>query len=633
MANHITPYDQLKKPFFTKATVATIRDAVRCYVHPLVRIWKFAGNAGLSTSLKPAPQRVGLTKLLGCCVLAGAIFAAYYNALTNDFVFDDYLLVAESPLLRSERSLMQFLLSPLSFGYRPFRNLSYLVDLRVGGMHPWVFHVSNLIYHWISACLVFLVALRLTNAAPATSSQQTQGLPEHEWRWRPALFVAGLWALHPALTDTVTYIAGRRDILGGLCLFFGLWTYLRFRTTTRQDSLKYGWLLLSCLAYGLGIMSKESAIVLPLVCWFYDVQQEGIVTSFRHRWAVYFLLLLLGVAVLWYFAGKMILLTYNRSTWYGGSIAGNFATVARIWIHDLGLMVFPRTLLADYSYNAFPASSSFSEAEVLRALGGLLGVVGGLTFLARRFPLCGYGGWWMLVTILPLSHIIPIKEIVAEHYLYVPLFGFCLIVGVLLDALCGSAETGDAPVAHLRPAVISGAVCCILVAAGMRIVVRNRDWANEETFWSRVIQTAPQSVRGHYNLAGVYQRQQRPSEAAREYTLALTISPRHADALVGLGELAFDSGHYDQALTYGSQAQQIAPQNPRAVYLLSVTKLALKDFDGAERLFQQAVRLIPNSPEVYAGLEAVAKERGDKEAELHWAAKRRSLEAKGRNMG
>ena len=43
----------------------------------------------------------------------------------------------------------------------------------------------------------------------------------------------------------------------------------------------------------------------------------------------------------------------------------------------------------------------------------------------------------MLVSILPLSHIIPIKEIVAEHYLYVPLFGFCLIVGVLLDALCG----------------------------------------------------------------------------------------------------------------------------------------------------------------------------------------------------
>ena len=45
------------------------------------------------------------------------------------------------------------------------------------------------------------------------------------------------------------------------------------------------------------------------------------------------------------------------------------------------------------------------------------------------------------MSILPFSHIIPIKEIVAEHYLYVPLFGFCLIVGVLLDALLAGLKS------------------------------------------------------------------------------------------------------------------------------------------------------------------------------------------------
>lgn len=582
--------------------------------------------------MKQHPRPTGLQKLLVCGVLAGAIAVVYANALDNDFVFDDYLLVVERPQLRSDQSLWHFFLSPFSFGYRPFRTFSYLLDVRMGGMRPRMFHVSNLVYHWVCSCLVFLIALRLTTPSAVDRAQvyQDEAIAKAEWHWRPALFVVGLWSLHPVLTDAVTYISGRRDILGGLGVFCGFWFYLRFRAAVDQGLKKYGWLLLACLVYGLGIMSKESAVVLPLLCWLYDVQQEGWIASLRRRWAAYFLILLIGVAVLWHFSGDMILATYRHSTWYGGSLQGNFATVVRIWVHDLGLMIFPRTLLADYSYNAFPASSSFAEPEVVYALAVLLSVVGGLVLLARRFPLCGFAGWWMLVNILPFSHIIPIKEILAEHYLYVPLFGWCLIVGVILDALCGTVAELSTPGRWMRPAVVYGLFCCVLVAAGARIVVRNRDWVNEETFWFGVIQRAPQSVRGHYNLAGVYKRQQRAADAEREFSATLAIAPQHADALVGLGEIAFETGRYQLAFDYATQAYVIAPQNPRVVYLLGWMNLVFKDFDGAERLFQQADRLMPNSRDVYTGLEEVAKGRGDKEAALHWAAKRRHLETKER---
>lgn len=569
-----------------------------------------------------------MKKLLVCLVLAAAIGAAYFNALSNEFVFDDYLLVVENPVVHSSQPLAHFLASPTSLGYRPFRNLSYIVDVRVGGMQPWVLHLSNLFYHWLSACFVFFITLRLTNSRSDTPSQPTTVIPENEWRWRPAVFVAALWALHPVLTDAVTYISGRRDILSGLCVFCGLWAYLRFRAAEGASGWRYGWLLLSCVAYGLGILSKESAIVLPLLCWLYDVQHEGVVASLRRRWAVYFFVLFLGGAVLWHFSGAIILATIQNSVWYGGSLEGNFATVARIWVHDLGLMVFPRTLLADYSYNAFPVSSSFAQSDVLLALGILVSIAVGLTLLARRFPLCGYGGLWMLVSILPLSHIIPIKEIVAEHYLYVPLFGFCLIVGVLLDALCGVGLAKRQGWERIRAATAYGLVLALLIGAVLRTIVRNRDWVNEETFWSVVTRTAPQSARGHYNLAGVYKRQNRFSDAAREFAETLALAPQHSGAIVGLGELAFESGHYGQAFHYASQAQQIAPRNPRVIYLLSWVNLALKNIDTAEQFFQQAAALMPNSPGVYAGLEAVAKERGDKEAEARWADKRRMLEAK-----
>ena len=226
-----------------------------------------------------------MKRLVVCVSLAIAIGGAYYNALGNGFVFDDYLLVVDNSLIRTSRPLWTLLSNPLSLGYRPLRTFSYILDYRIGGMQPWVFHLSNLLYHWITACFVFLVALRLTNAPT---------LDKAHWRWRPAILIAFLWALHPVQTDAVTYIAGRRDILGGLCLFAGLWAYLQFRTPTAPTQWRYGWLLLSCLMYGLGILSKESVLVLPLLCWAYDVQQEGLMESLRRRWALYFLVLLLG---------------------------------------------------------------------------------------------------------------------------------------------------------------------------------------------------------------------------------------------------------------------------------------------------------------------------------------------------
>jgi tetratricopeptide (TPR) repeat protein len=234
----------------------------------------------------------------------------------------------------------------------------------------------------------------------------------------------------------------------------------------------------------------------------------------------------------------------------------------------------------------------------------------------------------MLITILPISHIVPIQEVAAEHYLYVPLFGFCVIVGLLLDALCGAPAEHPGSVGTLRPVMGAVLVVALFSGAVARIVSRNRDWLDEERLWSATIQTAPRSARAHYNLAGVYKQQKRTEEAAREFTATLAVLPQHVGAIVGFGELAFEAGQYGHALSYALQAQRIAPRNPRAIYLLAWVRLALKEVAVAEALFQQARTLMPNSLGVYAGLLAVAKERGDSKAEAQWAEKLRVMNSR-----
>lgn len=559
----------------------------------------------------------GVWLLLG--VLIGGVYA---NALHNSFVFDDYQLVVEQPLLARLATEPGLLLSPLTLGQRPLRTISYAVDYQIGGLQPWIFHLSNVLYHWLAAGLVFLIARDLTARPSAVIDAGTLRLPPAQMRL--ALIAALLWALHPIHTDAVTYISGRRDILGGLFFFLGVWAYLRFRRTSRA-----WWLGLASLAYGLGLLSKESVVVLPVVWWLSDSQREGMGRALRSHIVLYSVVLLGGAAVLWGAAGSQILAAAQHLSWHGGSVLSNVATVLRIWVHYLTVLVFPRTLIADYSYDAFPVSLSFWEPDVLAALGILGGVTIGIIVLARRVPFVGYGALWMLITLVPVSHLIPIQEIVAEHYLYVPAFGLCLILATLLDTACSVGLQADQPGrARLRAAVVYGLVLVLLVGAGARIVVRNRDWRDEETLWTVTTHAVPRCARAHYNLAGEYLRQERFEEAKREFAVTIAIRPNEVEALTGLGEIAFRTGLYGQAFGYVTQAEQIAPNHFRVQYLLGWIFLALKKPDEAEPYFEKAAELQPLYAGTYAGLEAVAKARGDSAAATRWAERRRALEPK-----
>lgn len=563
--------------------------------------------------------------VLVCLLLGAAIGGVYYNALAGGFVFDDYLLVVNKQVFARVAADPWSAFSPAVLGYRPLRTFSYLVDHRFGGMNPWVFHLSNILYHWVTACLVFLVTVRLTRDIGQIEDEGSLEARETRW-WRVALFTAFIWALHPVQTDSVTYISGRRDILGGLCLFLAFWAYLQFRAAQARAPWRFTWLLLSCVVYGLGILSKESVLVLPALCCLYDIQREGVREAFRRRWALYSLVLLLGAVVLWVFAGNMIWGTVLKLAWHGDSMQGNFATVARIWLHYLSLLVYPATLHADYSYEAFPVSRSFLDPGVLSALAFIVSVAAAAWALSRWRPLIGYGALWMLIAILPVSHIIPIQELLAEHYLYVPLFGFALICGLLFDAACGALTTGG--LWRGRALVVYGCVVVLLMLAGARVVVRNQDWVNEETLWTVTARTAPRCVRAHYNLAGIYLQQNRLEDARREFVNVLAITPNHSDALAGLGEIAFQQKQYGQALGFALQANANDSHHFRTQYLLGSIYHAFKKLDVAETYFRKARKLQPTYIPVYRQLETVAKERGEAKKAARWAKKRRFFSRK-----
>jgi protein O-mannosyl-transferase len=86
--------------------------------------------------------------------------------------------------------------------YRPLTTISFLFNYAIlgNGSQPAGYHWINFLLHAGNVLLVFVLMRRLLGS------------------FRISLFIAALWAVHPVLTESVTNIIGRADLLAGLAV-------------------------------------------------------------------------------------------------------------------------------------------------------------------------------------------------------------------------------------------------------------------------------------------------------------------------------------------------------------------------------------------------------------------------------
>ncbi len=548
-----------------------------------------------------------------------AIGAVYGNALQGRFVFDDHTLVLTQGNLREPAAFPSIFWSKKfdRVKYRPLRTASYWLDYRLFGLDPRGYHLSNLLLHAAASLAAFLVALRL--------------LP-----FRAALLAALLFAVHPIQTESVTYISGRRDLLSGLFVLLGFYAFLRYR-----DDGGRRWLGAAGLAYLLGLLSKEMAVTLPLLFLAYDAvrgaDQRGFlrsaVTALRRDWWLYLTPALAGLA----FGVYTVTVTHasRQTEYYGGGLGMTVLTAARIIVHYLKLLLFPATLNADYSYNAFPVTSSWTDPRAWLALVVLTLLAAGLIRLLPSRPVAALGGLWFFVTLLPVSQLIPHHELMAEHYLYIPSFGLFLAAGAMLVTLM---EKGR------QAAAVTGACLLALLLLGARTVVRNRDWKDDLTLWTKTVSTAPGAARARDNLGRAYLRRALNEQAEKELAEAVRIKPeepRYHDnlglAYLRLGKLAeaeaqlrealrgsprlvsgrmnlgltlFDQRRFEEAEAEFREALRIRPTVAMAWDYLGRIRMQAGRPDEAETLFRTALQHEPNNPELLWRLATIQFEQG-----------------------
>lgn len=441
----------------------------------------------ISTAPKP---RTWLKHALAAAALCVVTLVAYSNSFHAGFVIDNRYLILEDPRIRAATpenidSIFQhsywWPTSEVDL-YRPVTTLSYLFNYAAldNADRPEGYHWINFLLHFVNVLLVYALALRFLK------------------KFWPAIFFAALWAVHPALTESVTNIIGRADLLAALAVLSGFLMYLKSAESTGLK--RYAWLFGLMAVTAIGAFSKESAVAILGVVLLYEFtfwnENESKPEHIRAS--------ILGCAAI---AIPILVMLFQRTVVIGASLPATFpfldnplrgasffrarTTAIAVIGKYLGLLVWPATLSTDYSYSQIPIATG-TPHEWLAWIAVIALAVAVLSQFSRNRNIFFFGAF-AFVTFLPTANLLFLTgTIMAERFLYLPSIGFAACTVVIVYAI---AERVRLP--KLAPV----ALCLFISAFAARTYARNVDWQTQFSIAQADVHASPNSFKTHFDMA------------------------------------------------------------------------------------------------------------------------------------
>ncbi len=500
---------------------------------------------------------------------------AYSNIFQNGFVWDDEFFIPQWEAIRNMSSFPQMLQGALpskfSGAFRPGLSIYYLLFYQLFGQNTFGWHLQSLLVHLLSTVLVYLILEQLIQQVHDRTrfivhSKKNYHEPSTmNYQLLPFL-TALLFGLHPIHTEAVTYVAASINTIGVLFFFSSFYFYLKAQQTS---NIYY---LISITFAFLAFFTYEFTLTLPLVIILY-------IFLFRRR-VEWFYKEFLFVVPYFIFVSLYVLLRifFIHSVGRGGYLLGSFyltfLVMIKAFVKYLYLLllpinqsinhIIPNNILSGYYIDLKKQailSQTIFEPMVLLGILGMLGLLGVLMFYFKKAPLISFGIGWFLITMLPASNIVPVQEIMAERYLYLPSIGFCLIVAYVLYLLLSSQErimNYELRIKKKQTFIIL-ASCFLLLFYGYLTFQRNKVWASPLTLWEDTVKKSPISEIAYFNLGNAYGRTHEYEKAIDAYKNAIKNKPKSMGSFLNLGNIYIYQEKYNLAQNAYEGALRIDP--------------------------------------------------------------------------
>ncbi|OGF14769.1 MAG: hypothetical protein A2509_10930 [Candidatus Edwardsbacteria bacterium RIFOXYD12_FULL_50_11] len=485
--------------------------------------------------------------LLGLLLYAPAVFFKYTY-------FDDYtLIVQDAGFISNAHNVLKIFSSDVfraeTVAYRPFLTLSLMIDARIGGTSPWIYHLSNIIIHLTAACLLFFFLKK---------SEVGAGL---------ATLLSIFFLVHPALVPAVAWIPGRNDSLLGLAVL--LWLISLYKITQTGSR---GWLFIHLTFYLSALFIKEAALVLPAVGLVYMMFYRAGDLSRQSRCAL--MIGWGGISVFWFVL---------RNSAIGGSNESGRMIFNSFWENVQGLLGYLGKILLPFNLSVIPI-----PGINMVLYGAVVVIIIIAAIAARGLKNKGlfYTGASILVLFL-LPHLLRGAEFVnfLEHRLYVPLLGFVL----MLSQMNVLGEINWRKTANFAAAAI------ILGVFAALSIIRLPIYYDHNSLLLNLIEKTPGLALSYQHLGYIFTESGQYNKAQLYYQKALTLEPKNKNIFHGLGVVYESQGNWEKAEDSFKKGLELAPRSSSLRYNLAYLYHQRGDTAGAERQYKLAILSRPEN--------------------------------------
>ncbi|MDP3111369.1 MAG: tetratricopeptide repeat protein [Thermodesulfovibrionales bacterium] len=580
---------------------------------------------------------------------------AYSNTFHVPFLWDDIGHIVENPKLKYLSNFW-----PPS-GARWLGFLTFVLNYHFGGLNTIGYHIVNLIIHIFNSILVYWLVV-LTFRTPyfkkvyATSNEQRA--TGNESSTMIALFSALLFVSHPIQTQAVTYIVQRFTSLATMFYLLSLVMYIKAKFVTQNTekvasskqsvvskklyATRYTLYAVSLVSAILAMKTKEISFTLPIIIVLYEFMFFGGKIKRRILFLMPIILTMLIIPLSLIGIDKPIgdaIGELKEAAQETGEIPrwSYLFTQFRVIVTYIRLLFLPINQNVDYDYPLY--HSFFNPAVFLSFLFLLLIFAFGIYLLyAKRYTLyasrfLAFGIFWFFITLSVESSIIPIRDVIFEHRVYLPSVGFV----VALTAAVGFVTARHGKRTASGKKVFAGIMIAVILALSGAAYARNAIWKDSISLWEDTVKKSPEKARPHNNLGSAYAKQGRIDEAVNEYKTALKIKPDFNDALYNLGISYFDQGRIDEAIREYKVAIMFKPGDVDIHNNLGVAYYRQGRIDEAINEYKAALKINPDYAKghnnlglAYAGQgrfnEAISEYKTALQLEPDFAGTRRNLE-------
>ncbi|MBK8387832.1 MAG: tetratricopeptide repeat protein [Saprospiraceae bacterium] len=511
----------------------------------------------------------GLMPVFICLGITAMVFA---NTLSNKFVnWDDDKNFYENPYVQNftseffVKNTIEIFSQPVIGNYNPLSIFSLAIDKVIYGFdNPGGWHFTNLLLHLICVFFVYRIVIAL-------------GL-----NWKGAFITALLFGIHPMRVESVAWITERKDVLFGAFYLPALWLYIKQKKypTTKRTFLIF-------LLFGLSLLSKIQAVMLPLSMLMVDYYLDGKLTykNFLSKLPFFILSLVIGIVGLFALAHE-------------GSIeaADNaYPTYTRPFIGSYSLLIYLIKSVIPFRMSPlYPYPTTMPSWFYLTVIVYFLFA----WFIWKKYKegerVWVFGLGFFFVNVFMLLQILGAGQgFIADRFTYIPYLGIFFIIGYY------ASKYLEVP---SKKMMTTGLLLVGTLAFAGMTIKQNTVWKDSENLWTHVLKYYQQVTLPWGNRANFRRSEGRILEALADYNKAISLQPS-AQTYNSRARLYFDvSSSPDTlqlALSDYEKAIELDPKNGEFYSNRGATYARLGNLAKALEDFNKALEFNPNNKDGY----------------------------------